>query len=247
MSGVLLALRRSFGSLARGRVWLYLLGPVLVALLLMVGLSVALLDRLITVFVEQPPMSWVVAWGAVWLAHLLAALGGWLLILAASYLVAIFLTAVFVLPLLLGEVSQADYRELERQGSDSFSASLWNSGWAAVLFVMGWLLTLPLWLVPGMGLVLPLFWMAWLNRRTFAYDALAVHATDAEWRSIRRAHAFPLLGLGLLMALLVYLPFIGLLAPALAALAYVHYCLEALRCLRQGADADITERQEGNA
>ena len=93
----------------------------------------------------------------------------------------------------------------------------------------------PLWLVPGMGLVLPLFWMAWLNRRTFAYDALAVHATDAEWRSIRRAHAFPLLGLGLLMALLVYLPFIGLLAPALAALAYVHYCLEALRGLRQGA------------
>ena len=120
-------------------------------------------------------------------------------------------------------------------GGDSFSASLWNSGWAAVLFVMGWLLTLPLWLVPGMGLVLPLFWMAWLNRRTFAYDALAVHATDAEWRSIRRTQGFPLLGLGLLMALLAYVPFIGLLAPSLAALAYVHYCLEALRGLRQGA------------
>ena len=53
MSGVLLALRRSLGSLARGRVWLYLLGPVLVAMLLMVGLSIVLLDRLIAVFVEQ--------------------------------------------------------------------------------------------------------------------------------------------------------------------------------------------------
>lgn len=42
----------------------------------MVGLSMALLDRLVAMFVEQPPMSWVVAWGAVWLAHLLAALGG---------------------------------------------------------------------------------------------------------------------------------------------------------------------------
>ena len=235
MPGVFLALRRSFGSLASGRVWFYLLGPVLVAMLFMVGLSMALLDRLVAMFVEQPPMSWVVAWGAVWLAHLLAALGGWLLILAASYLVGIFLTAVFVLPLLLGVVSQTNYRELERLGSDSFAASVWNSGWAAVLFVMGWLLTLPLWLVPGMGLVLPLFWMAWLNRRTFAFDALAVHATDAEWRSIQRTHAFPLLGLGLLMALLAYVPFIGLLAPSLAALAYVYYCLEALRCLRQGA------------
>ena len=140
MPGVFLALRRSFGSLASGRVWFYLLGPVLVAMLFMVGLSMALLDRLVAMFVEQPPMSWVVAWGAVWLAHLLAALGGWLLILAASYLVAIFLTAVFVLPLLLGVVSQTNYRELERLGSDSFAASVWNSGWAAVLFVMGWLL-----------------------------------------------------------------------------------------------------------
>ncbi len=240
MSGVLLAVRRSIGSLARGRVWIYMLGPAVLALLAMIGLSAALLDRLVAVLVEQPPVSWVVAIGAVWLAHLLAALGGWLLILAASYLLAVFLAAVFVLPLLLGELSQTDYRDLERRGYDSFTASFWNSGWAAVLFVIGWLLTLPLWLVPGMGVLLPLFWMAWLNRRTFAYDALAAHATAEEWRRLRRLHAWPLLGLGLLMALLAHVPFVGLLAPALAALAYVHYCLEALRELRQGAGALTT-------
>lgn len=43
-------------------------------------------------------MTWVAAWGAVWLAHVLAALGGWVLILAASYLVAILLAAVIVCP-----------------------------------------------------------------------------------------------------------------------------------------------------
>jgi CysZ protein len=235
MDGVWLALRRSLTTLARGRVWLYMLAPALGALLFMLGLSAFLLDQLVAAFVEQPPMSWLVAWGAFWLAHLLAALGGWLLILSVCYLLAMLLTAVVVLPLLLNHLAAVDYPELARQGSDSLLGSVWNSLWAALLFIVGWLLTLPLWLIPGLGLILPLFWMAWLNRRTFAYDTLAAHATDAEWRTLRRQQALPLLALGLVMAGLAHVPFVGMLAPSLAALAYVHFCLEALRRLRQGA------------
>jgi hypothetical protein len=41
--------------------------------------------------------------------------------------------------------------------------------------------------------------------------------------------------LGLTMALLAHVPFIGLLVPALAALSFVHYGLEALRRSRGGA------------
>lgn len=100
-------------------------------------------------------MSWIASWGAFWLAKLLAALGGWLLILSASYLIAMLLTAVVVLPLLLNRLSTTDYPELARMGSDSVAAATWNSIWAAVLFIIGWLVTLPLWLVPGLGLILP--------------------------------------------------------------------------------------------
>ena len=234
MGDVMLALRRSVSTLARGRVWLYMLAPAIVAVIVMVGLSLALLERLIADLIEQPPLSWVVAWGAFWVAELLAALGGWLLILSASYLVALLLTAIVVLPLLLNHLAAVDYPDLARQGSDSLIASTWNSVAAALLFVVGWLLTLPLWLIPGVALVLPIFWMAWLNRRTFAFDALAAHATPGEWRELRRTQAMPLLALGLAMALLAHLPFVGLLAPSLAALAYIHFCLEALRRLRQG-------------
>jgi uncharacterized protein involved in cysteine biosynthesis len=81
--------------------------------------------------------------------------------------------------------------------------------------------------------------MAWLNRRTFAYDALSLHATDAEWRSLSRQHKSPLFMLGLLMALLAHLPIIGLIVPAVAALSFVHYGLESLRCLRGGAIVTI--------
>jgi len=232
---VILALRRSVSTLGRGRVWFYMLAPAIVAVLALVGLSVLLLERLIAAFIEQPPMSWIAAWGAFWLARLLAALGGWLLILSASYLVAMLLTAIIVLPLLLNHLAAVDYPDLARLGQDSVVASTWNSLWAALLFIAGWLLTLPLWLIPGFGLLLPLFWMAWLNRRTFAFDALAAHATADEWRELRRSQTTPLLLLGLAMALLAHVPLLGLLAPSLAALAYIHFGLEALRRLRQGA------------
>ena len=245
MAEVMLALRRSLATLGRGRVWLYMLAPAIVAVIAMVGLSVLLLEHLIADLIEQPPLSWVVAWGAFWLAKLLAALGGWLLILSASYLVAMLLTAIVVLPLLLNHLAAIDYPDLARQGSDSVVASTWNSVAAALLFIVGWLVTLPLWLIPGLALLLPLFWMAWLNRRTFTFDALAAHATSDEWRELRRTQAMPLLLLGLAMALLAHVPFLGLLAPSLAALAYIHFGLEALRRLRQGAVVAVIENAEG--
>ena len=245
MAEVMLALRRSLTTLGRGRVWLYMLAPAIVAVLAMVGLSALLLERLVAAFIEQPPISWIAAWGAFWLAKLLAALGGWLLILSASYLLAMLLTAIVVLPLLLNHLASVDYPDIARLGRDSVVASTWNSIWAALLFIFGWLVTLPLWLIPGLGLLLPLFWMAWLNRRTFAFDALAVHATPDEWRQLRRAQAMSLLVLGLAMALLAHVPFLGLLAPSLAALAYIHFGLEALRRLRQGAVVAVIENAEG--
>jgi CysZ protein len=48
--------------------------------------------------------------------------------------------------------------------------------------------TIPLWLIPGFSLLMPLLLMGWLNRRTFAYDAL-VHACHgrANGRKLRQA------------------------------------------------------------
>ena len=98
-------------------------------------------------------------------------------------------------------------------------------------------------LIPGLGLILPMLLLAWFNRQTFAFDSLAVHATAAEWQEIRRTHAVPLFILGLVLALLAHVPFLGLLVPALSALAYIHYCLEALRELRGGALVSVTQHE----
>ena len=239
MNAVALALLRSVKTLVRGRVWLLLLWPAALALLLWIGLAVCLLDWLIGTLVEQPPLSWLAAWGAIWLAKMAAAIGGWLLILAAAFVTAMLLAAIFVMPQLLALVAASDYPELAQLGRDSVAGAAWNGVSGVLLFSLGWLLTLPLWLVPGLALLLPIFWMAWLTRRTFAYDALAAHASDDEWRLLRRRHSLPMLLLGITLALLTHVPLLGLLTPTLAALAYIHLGLEALRHLRQGAVVTI--------
>lgn len=235
MAEVMLALMRSLASLRDGRVWRYMLAPALFSLLLWTGLAFWGLGALVDWLLGHPPMTILIGWGVAWLAYVLAYLGGWMAIFACAYLTASLLTALFVMPLLLKHLAATEYRDVAPMGKDSFVAAAVNSVFASILFVAGWLLTLPLWIVPGLSLLLPLLLMAWLNRRTFAYDALSMHATDAEWRDLRRQGATPLYMLGLVMALLAHVPLLGLFVPTLAALAFVHFGLESLRRARGGA------------
>ena len=239
MGDVMLALGRTLGSLREGKVWLYVLTPALFALLVTIGLAVWALAWIVQQMMEMPPMTLLVAWGLVTLAHILAYLGGWMAIFAIAYLVAMILAALVIMPLMLKHLAENDYRDVAAMGKDSFVAAAVNSVIASIFFIVAWIMTIPLWLIPGFSLVIPLLLMAWLNRRTFAYDALSMHATAGEWATLRKQRRAPLFMLGLTMALLAHIPLLGLLVPALAALSFVHYGLEALRRSRGGAIATL--------
>lgn len=235
MADVILALVRSLANLRERRIWTYLLAPAVFSFILWAGLAFWGLGKLVDGLLDYPPMSLLVGWGAVWFAHLLAWLGGWMAIFACAYLTASLLAAIFVMPLFLKHLANREYRDVAPLGKDSFLAATVNSLMASLLFVLGWLLSVPLWLIPGLALILPLILMAWFNRRTFAYDALSMHATEQEWQEIRERHKRPLFMLGLILALLAHVPLLGLLVPALAALVFAHFGLEALRRSRGGA------------
>lgn len=235
MNLVLLAMMRSLGSLRSGKVWLYVLTPAVLSLVLVVGLAIGALGWVVQQMLDYPPMSLLAGWGMLWLAHILAYLGGWMAIFAVAYLMASLLAAIVIMPLMLKHLSENEYRDVASMGKDSFVAAAANSVLASLLFIVAWVLTIPLWLIPGFSLFIPLLLMGWLNRRTFAYDALSMHATPEEWQEIRNQQGMPLFMLGLTMALLAHVPLLGLLVPALAALSFVHYGLEALRRSRGGA------------
>jgi hypothetical protein len=67
------------------------------------------------------------------------------------------------------------------------------------------------------------------------FGAIIIGDEILSGNALTRRPAQSLLLLGVTLALLTHVPVLGLLTPSLAALAYVHYCLEALRGLRQGA------------
>lgn len=180
---------------------------------------------------ELPDWSWLV-WLGPWLAHL-AVFAAFFAPLV--YLTALLLVAVFALPRMMVIVAARDYPDVTRQGSASavLWGSLWNTLAAGGVFVVGWLLTLPLLLIPGALFVLPILWSAWLNQRTFRFDALAEHASAIERTAVIQREKGNLYAAGVVSALAAHVPVLNLLAPAFAALLFVHLCLAGLRDLRK--------------
>jgi len=230
MIELLAALTRSLRDLSRGEVLWHALWPPLLALALWATLGFAFwsdAQGLMARLLPQLPWTgwdWVARWAGVFL--LLAALA------ALTYITATMLVAVFALPLLIRLVAQRDFPELGRHGENVFWASLGNTVSAGAIFVAGSLAMLPLLLIPGMLLVLPVLWAAWLNQRTFRFDALAEHATAAELGRIAGDNRRRFWLAGLVTAGAGYLPLVNLLAPAFTALVFVHLGLSALRRLR---------------
>jgi hypothetical protein len=109
------------------------------------------------------------------------------------------------------------------------AASVWNAVSSSLLFVAGYLVSLPLWLVPPLALVVPWLCWSWLTARVMRFDSLVEHASAAERRAAianRRGEYFVL---ALLVTALNYVPPLFLVTPVLSALAFCHYSLAALR------------------
>jgi hypothetical protein len=151
-----------------------------------------------------------------------------LLFVPLVYLTALFILGVFGLGEMVDHVAATSFPNLERRHGGGVLGSAWN-GIAALLgmLVMG-IVTLPLWLVPPLWPVMPIAIFAWMNQRLLRYDALADHAGRDEMRLIFRERRGHLYLLGLLLALLAYVPLLGFVAPVLFSLAFIRYLLGAL-------------------
>lgn len=226
------ACRATVASLSDGKVWLYLVMPTLLALCAWMVLLIFSLGALSEVLMESPPLSFFVAWGMLWLAKILAVLSGWVSITGLAYLVGLAFTAIFILPVLLKHIAATQYPELVAAGKSFFGATALYSCAMILLFVLLWIITFPLWFLPGAALVLPLVLMAWLNYKTYTFEILADFSTTAEKKELLQKHATSLFLLGFLLAIVAHLPIVCLFAPGVTALAFSHYVLAALKDIR---------------
>ncbi|MNJ98612.1 CysZ-like protein [compost metagenome] len=158
-----------------------------------------------------------------------------LLFLPLTILVAVIITSIFVMPVALELIRRQDFKHLERRRGGSTMGSLWNTLKVSAVFIFAFAVTLPLWLIPGCQIAIPVLLAAWLNKRIFVYDVLQDFASREERKLIETQERGGLYGMGVLLGLMAYIPFAFLVIPVVAALCYIYYCLNELDRLRSPA------------
>lgn len=239
MSRIVTALARALRDLREPRILAILFVPALIALALWGALAWLIWDAwsawLSSVVAATAVGRWLEGVGAGWLTQWFGVLA-----LAALWVPAMLITVVVIaelvaMPVIVSSVGARHYARLERKAGGTVAGGLWNMIAGVTVFGTLWIVTLPLWLTGVAALVLPPLLSAYLNQRLLRYDALAEHASPAEYRAVIATARPQLFLLGLALAVLFYVPLVNLVAPVLSGLAFTHYCLDELEQLRDSA------------
>ncbi len=233
MSEILQACGRGLRDLLHPKMIWLVVWPMGVSLVLWIVLAIFFGDDAVAWLATSLGDSTVGQWVGRWLPVREVAGGlGWVLLIVLLVPLVLATTSVIIgfasMPAMVEHVAGRSYPGLERRRGGTLAGGVWNAVLAVAVFLGVGLLSLPLWLVPPLWPVLAALLMGYLNQRMFRYDALAEHAAAGEMRGLFARYRRELFGLGVLVSLLSYIPFAGLLVPVAAGLAFIHYCLTRL-------------------
>jgi hypothetical protein len=177
----------------------------------------------------------------------------WML-LPLMILTSLVFIGALAMPAIARHVGERHFPQLEKRRGGSLLGSVWVALSSFAIFLVLWIVSVPLTLVPALGLVIhPLLW-GWLTYRVMAYDALAEHADAAERKEVIRLNRPQMLLIGTIVGMLGAVPAVfwlgGVLSviffPILAAISiwlyvlvftfcglwFQHYCMAALAAYR---------------
>ena len=165
-----------------------------------------------------------------------------LLVFAALALAtALAAVAIFAMPVIVRVVAQRDFPALEARRGGTFAGGVRNAIVALLLFAPLWLASLPLLVFPPLYAVASLLLNGWLAQRMFRYDALAEHASADELAVLIARSGKRLLGLGLALAPLSFIPIVNVwILPIFAGIAFTQLCLDELARRRRRAHGGNT-------
>jgi hypothetical protein len=243
-------------------IWLSLL-PLLAAAGLGVGLALLFWEPAVAGVrhgldqwaISQVMLDWLDAVGAQRFRAVIAPLIVVTVAVPVLVMMSLLLVATLMMPALVKLVVRRRFADLQSRHEAPWWTALWWSLGATVLALLVMMVSLPLWLIPPFGLILPPLIWGWLTYRVMAFDALAGHATPQERAALLQTHRTPLLAMGVVCGYLGAAPtalwaLLGaagiILAPmlivvsvwiytlvfAFSSLWFSHYLLTALRDLR---------------
>ena len=232
------ALLKAASDLREPRVIALGLAPPLAAILVWIALSWMLADdwaRWVADWIATTPwLAWVRDWGLSSLFIWGGGIAAVALLLPLMLVTAVVVTELVAMPMIVPLIARRDYPGLAEKKGGTIAGSIWNAVAAVTVFAVLWVFSLPLWFTGIGAVVLPPLISAHFNQRMFRYDALAEHATPEEREAIVRGSRGRLFALGLLLALMYYIPLLNLAVPVLSGLAFTHLCLGELAKLRGG-------------
>lgn len=137
-----------------------------------------------------------------------------------------------LMPIVVAHLRGRDYQDLVRAGRHAGVFSMVNALKVIFIFCVGWLITLPLWLIPPLAVLLPIFWWGYAFKGFLSADAIAAHANTLERRLLFQRYRWDYWLLGISMAVLSLVPFFWVVLPVFSALVFAHFTLRALSSLR---------------
>jgi len=237
MTTILRAYTRAVRSLLQRSVLAHFLWPMLVATAAWVTIGILFWERLARIFAAFARHYLPLAAARRDLAeHALATslkIALYLMSIPLTVVTTIFLVEIVALPFILDHVSKRDYPYLEVRHGGSQWQSLRNTLLSSAIAAAITIVALPLWLLPGIGVVISLALSAWLNYRSFRYDVLMKHADAVELVGLPASHRKRLLLLSLGASLISLVPGAILFAVPFVGLSFVHYLLPALERSRE--------------
>jgi uncharacterized protein involved in cysteine biosynthesis len=236
MSDILDALLGALKSLLHPKILAIVLWPVIFALVLWGVLAWLFWADWLSALNGwvQPAELWLDQYDFAWLASMLSVVLLVLLITPLALTSALLIAAIVAMPMMVRHVAARHYPDLAREHGGTVLGSIFNAFIAVTVYVGLWLITLPFWFAAGLGAVFSLLLTAYLNQRLFRYDALAEHASRAEFDQILNNENASFYGMGLILACLHFIPVINLFSPIYTGLAYIHLGLHKLQKLRAG-------------
>jgi len=184
------------------------------------------------------------------LAHLLVIFG----ITPLIVMVSLLLVTLLMTPMMVQLVARRRFPDLQALGDSGFVKGLLWSLASLGLALVAMVVTIPLWLIPPLVFVLPPLIWGWLTYRVMAFDVLAIHATTEERQLLFSEHRLRLLAMGIFCGYMGAAPSIVWVSGPVVATMFVilvplavwiytlvfifsslwfaHYCLAALRQLR---------------
>ncbi len=229
MVAMLDALAGAFRSLFSLRMLWLMVWPVLAAIVLWAVLAFVfwtpLQNAWLWLYEYLGIAQWMTGIEPAWIGAALQVILHLMLAVPLVMLTALVLTAIFGMDAMVKTVSEGFFPQLEKRHGGGVIGSTANAFIAVVVYLGLWIVTLPLWLLGPVGAVIPFITAGYLNQRLFRYDALAIHADAGELKALIEGNRGALWALGILLALVQFVPLLNFFAPVFTGLAFIHFCL----------------------